>query len=185
MKERISNLPAENPTPNSLFFTGSITKQMLSAIILKYVELEILDLYAPIEKYLTDQWDVLEVKTITLENLLTNTSGLVLAVMVYAGAHVSGGHYNPAVSLALFFRNKLNIQGLIGYVILQLLGAVAAAFVVMYLKHDFTSAALQLDPWKALLAEFLFTFALCYVVINVATGKKNRGNSLIISKNRH
>ena len=131
-----NNLPAENPTPNSLFFTGSITKQMLSAIILKYVELEILDLYAPIEKYLTDQWDVLEVKTITLENLLTNTSGLVLAVMVYAGAHVSGGHYNPAVSLALFFRNKLNIQGLIGYVILQLLGAVAAAFVVMYLKHD-------------------------------------------------
>lgn len=103
--------------------------------------------------------------------------GSALAVMIYAGAHVSGGHYNPAVSLALFFRKKLNVENLIGYVGAQLLGAVAAAFTVMYLKNDFAATPLHLDPWKALLAEFLFTFALCFVVINVATGKKNAGNS--------
>lgn len=69
-----NNLPVENPTSKSLFFIGSITKQMLSAIILKYVELGILDLYAPINNYLDD---ILGVDNITLENLLTHTSGLV------------------------------------------------------------------------------------------------------------
>ncbi len=103
--------------------------------------------------------------------------GSVLAAMVYAGAHVSGGHYNPAVSLALFFRKKLNVEGLIGYIVAQLLGAAAAAFAVMYLKNDAIATPVQIDPLKAFLAEFLFTFALCYVVINVATGRKNSGNA--------
>ncbi|HEV8052226.1 MAG TPA: serine hydrolase [Parachlamydiaceae bacterium] len=72
-----NNLPVENPTSKSLFFIGSITKQMLAAIILKYIELGILDLYAPISNYLTLLEDVLGANSITLENLLTHTSGLV------------------------------------------------------------------------------------------------------------
>ena len=69
-----NNLPVENPTSKSLFYIGSITNSMLAAI--KYVELGILDLYAPISNYLTVLEDVLRTDNITLENLLTHTSGL-------------------------------------------------------------------------------------------------------------
>ena len=72
-----NGLPSENPTSNSLFFIGSITKPMLAAIILKHVELGILDLYAPVSNYLTDLKNVSGIDKITLENLLTHTSGLV------------------------------------------------------------------------------------------------------------
>lgn len=71
-----NNLSLENITSKSLFFIGSITKQMLAAIILKHVELGVLDLYAPISNYLTLE-NVLLTDNITLENLLTHTSGLV------------------------------------------------------------------------------------------------------------
>lgn len=68
-----NDLPAENPSANSLFFIGSITKQMLAAIILKYVEIGILDLYLPISHYL----DIRGADKVTIEDLLTHTSGLV------------------------------------------------------------------------------------------------------------
>jgi aquaporin Z len=103
--------------------------------------------------------------------------GSVLAVMVYAGGHVSGGHYNPAVSLAVYLRGKLKLEDLGVYWIAQLLAAVAAAFVVIYFKGHSAEKALELDAPKVLLAEFLFTFALCYTVLNVATAKATAGNS--------
>jgi aquaporin Z len=100
-----------------------------------------------------------------------------LAVMVFAGAHISGGHYNPAVSLAVYLRKKLNIKDLGLYWIAQIAGAAAAAFVTIYLKGEKTSVPFEPDHLKALVAEFLFTFALCYVVLNVATIKATSGNS--------
>lgn len=103
--------------------------------------------------------------------------GSILAVMVFAGGHLSGGHYNPAVSLAVFLRKKISIDNMFLYWIAQLLGAAAAAFITIYLKGAPSSAPLQLDAYKALLSEFLFTFALCYVVLNVATVKATNGNS--------
>jgi len=103
--------------------------------------------------------------------------GSALAVMVFAGGHVSGGHYNPAVSLAVFLRKKLVLNDLFAYWVAQFIGAIAAAYATMYLKGASTAIPQLIDPAKALLAEFLFAFALCYVVLNVATTKETAGNS--------
>jgi len=103
--------------------------------------------------------------------------GSILAVMVFAGGHLSGGHYNPAVSLAIFLRKKISFENMLWYWVAQIAGAVAAAFITLYLKGEPSSTPLHLDILKALLAEFLFTFALCFVVLNVATVKATSGNS--------
>lgn len=103
--------------------------------------------------------------------------GSILAVMVFAGGHVSGGHYNPAVSLAVYLRKKLAFEDLWLYWVVQFAGAVAGSFITIYLKGEGAAAPMELDPIKALLAEFLFTFALCYVVLNVASVKATAGNS--------
>jgi aquaporin Z len=104
--------------------------------------------------------------------------GSVLMVMVFANGHISGAHLNPAVSLAILVRGKLPGRDFIPYAIAQLLAAVAAATVAYTFKKSGTPidpiATAQFPQW---LAEFLFTFALCYVVLNVATAKGNAGNS--------
>lgn len=103
--------------------------------------------------------------------------GSVLAVMVYAGGHISGGHYNPAISLAVYLRGKLSAQDLGLYWIAQLLGGVVAAFAAIYLQGGRSDSALEMDHARAFIAEFIFTFALCYVVLNVATANATKGNS--------
>lgn len=103
--------------------------------------------------------------------------GSVLAVFVYAGGHVSGGHYNPAISLAVFLRKKLTIDDLGFYWIAQFAGAALAAYTVIYFKGSAVAVPMEPDHMKAFLAEFLFTFALCFVVLNVATTKGTAGNS--------
>ncbi|MCE5316253.1 MAG: aquaporin [Parachlamydia sp.] len=102
--------------------------------------------------------------------------GSALAVMVYAGGHVSGGHYNPAVSLAAFLRGKLSLTDLPLYWIAQLVGGAAAAFLTLYFKGA-PGKPMALQTVPALIAEFLFTFALCYVVLNTATARATQGNS--------
>lgn len=103
--------------------------------------------------------------------------GSVLAVMIYAGGYISGGHYNPAVSLAVFMRDRLSLNDLGLYWLAQLAAGVVAAMVTLYFKGAAATQPLAPDHMKALLAEFLFTFALCYVVLNVATSKATAGNS--------
>ncbi len=103
--------------------------------------------------------------------------GSALMVMVYAGGHVSGGHYNPAVTLAIVLRGKCSIGDAIPYVIVQCVGGVVAGMFVLYLKVGETVTAATIEVGPSLIAEFLFTFALCYVVLNVATAKANDGNS--------
>ena len=102
--------------------------------------------------------------------------GASLMVMIFAGGHVSGGHYNPAVSLAMFIRGRCNSDDIIRYWIAQLLGAAAAAAVVLFLKGNPAVEVMVPDVTRALVAEFLYTFALCYVVLNVATAKGTSGN---------
>lgn len=103
--------------------------------------------------------------------------GAALMVMVYAGGHISGAHYNPAVTLAVWIRGRCHTSDVIPYWISQIVGAVLAALAVKYLKTGVSVApgAVQVGP--ALIAEFLFTFALAYVVLNVATSKDTVGNS--------
>jgi aquaporin Z len=103
--------------------------------------------------------------------------GSALMVMIFAGGHISGGHYNPAVTLAVFLRGKCPWADVVPYWVAQVLGGVVAAAVALYLKGNPTVEAATPDIPKALLAEFLFTFALCYVVLNVATAKGTSGNS--------
>ena len=102
--------------------------------------------------------------------------GSVLMVMIYAGGHVSGAHYNPAVTLAIFLRGRCSAVDVLPYWIAQLAAAVAASSSVLFLK---SAAAVRLDavPSTIFVAEFLFTFGLTYVVLNVATAKNTAGNS--------
>lgn len=102
--------------------------------------------------------------------------GSVLAVMVYAGGHISGGHYNPAVTLAVLIRGKASASGAAAYWVAQILAGIAAAAVVLFLKdNSATTATYEVVP--ALVAEFLFAFAVAFVVLNVATAKSTDGNS--------
>ena len=103
--------------------------------------------------------------------------GSVLMVMVYAGGHISGAHYNPAVTLAVWMRGRCPMEDVLPYVVAQLLGSAAAAAVVLFMKSNPPVQAANPDILRALLAEFLFTFALCFVILNVATAKKTSGNS--------
>src|SRR5690606_26713292 len=103
--------------------------------------------------------------------------GAVLMVMIFAGGHISGAHYNPAVTLGVVMRGKATASDLAGYWAAQLVGAALAVFAVRSLKGEYTVTTLQPAAGPALLAEFLFTFALVYVVLNVATARGNEGNS--------
>jgi aquaporin Z len=103
--------------------------------------------------------------------------GSALMVMIFAGGHISGGHFNPAVTLGVWLRGKCETKDVAPYMIFQVIGAVLAASVVRFLKEGAAVMALQPATVPALLAEFLFTFALVYVVLNVATAKGTSGNS--------
>lgn len=102
--------------------------------------------------------------------------GAALMVMVYAGGHVSGGHYNPAVTLAVWIRGRCATADVLPYMIAQVAAAVAAAAATAFLVGAGTPMEIKSVP-GALLAEFLFTFALAYVVVNAATAKSTVGNS--------
>jgi aquaporin Z len=103
--------------------------------------------------------------------------GSALMIMIYAGGHVSGGHYNPAVTLAVWMRGRCPTSDVPGYMIAQVAGALMAAFLVMFMKGTGAATAASPDVVRAVIAELLFTFALCYVVLNVATAKATEGNS--------
>ena len=103
--------------------------------------------------------------------------GSALMVMIYAGGHVSGGHYNPAVTLAVWLRGRCAASDVPGYWIGQTAGAFAAAALTLFLKGNPAVTPADLNRVPALLAEFVGTFALCYVVLNVATAKATAGNS--------
>jgi aquaporin Z len=104
--------------------------------------------------------------------------GSALMVMIYAGGHISGGHYNPAVTLAVWARGRCETKDAIIYWVVQLAAGFAAAALVLTMKGDpKLDPPASLDIGRALLAEFLFTFALAYVVVNVATAKGTAGNS--------
>jgi aquaporin Z len=103
--------------------------------------------------------------------------GSVLMVMVYAGGHISGAHYNPAVTLGVWMRGKCETKDVIPYILVQSIAGVFAALVVKFFRGEAPVAAANPEVMKALVNELLFTFALVYVVLNTATSSKNAGNS--------
>jgi aquaporin Z len=107
--------------------------------------------------------------------------GSALMVMIYAGGHFSGGHYNPAVTLGVTLRGKATWAEAGPYMVAQVLGGLAAAGLVLFIKGGQVVPAgpppTDYGIPAKLLAEFLFTFALVYVVLNSATAKGTEGNS--------
>jgi aquaporin Z len=107
-------------------------------------------------------------------------AGATLMVMVYAGGHISGGHYNPAVTMAALVRGRIGIRDAVAYWIVQAGAGVVAAVVARAVVNPATVKTLT-PSGHALAAvavvELLITFALCYVVLNVATSKDQVGNS--------
>lgn len=105
--------------------------------------------------------------------------GAVLMVMVYMGGHISGAHYNPAVTLAIFIRGKINIKDSVLYMIAQILGAFAAAMLfnqIWGISIGGPRPDTSINFMKPLAIEMVFTFALVLVVLSVATSKKTAGN---------
>src|SRR6266496_4132322 len=104
--------------------------------------------------------------------------GAALMVMVFAGGHISGGHYNPAVTLGVLIRGKVKPVDVVPYWIAQFVAAALAALLVSkVLRAGAPVTAIAPKLGAALLAEFLFTFALVYVVLNTATAEGTSGNS--------
>ncbi len=102
--------------------------------------------------------------------------GSALMVMVFAGGHISGGHFNPAVSTAVFLRGRIASNEYGAYMVTQFLAAVLAGLAVRVVGgHE--AHAVVASAGKMLIAEFLYTFALAWVVLNVATAKGTEGNS--------
>jgi aquaporin Z len=103
--------------------------------------------------------------------------GSALMIMVYAGGHVSGGHFNPMVTLAVWMRGRCPTADVPGYMVSQVIGAVAAAFVALFLKGNPATVPMDLKVGPAVAAELIGGFALAYVVLNTATAKATAGNS--------
>jgi aquaporin Z len=102
--------------------------------------------------------------------------GASLMAMIFAGGHISGGHYNPAVTLAVWIRGKCATKDAGPYMAAQVAGGVVAALAVGFLVGTGSPMTIK-NGQAAFVAEFLFTFALAYVVLNVATAKGTSGNS--------
>jgi aquaporin Z len=104
--------------------------------------------------------------------------GAILIAMVYMGWNISGAHYNPAITLAVWMRNKIDLKNAAAYIFSQLLGALAAS-IIFYLVQERTFApapTVGVEIWKSVILELLFTFALCSVFLELATSSKLKGN---------
>ena len=100
-----------------------------------------------------------------------------LMVMIYAGGHISGAHYNPAVTVSIYLRGACEKDEVLPYIVSQVIAAVSAAIVVESLLFpDALSPEMADLGTDAIVAELLFTFALAYVILNVATTESTSGN---------
>src|SRR5258708_10046522 len=104
--------------------------------------------------------------------------GASLMVMIFAGGHISGGHYNPAVTLGVWIRGACSALEAGFYLVAQVLGAIVAALAAGFLLgHGSSPAASTVTAAQGILSEALGTFALVYTVLNVATAPATSANS--------
>jgi aquaporin Z len=117
---------------------------------------------------------------LTESNLAPLAIGGVLAALVFAGGHISGGHYNPAVTVAVFLRGRVPGSDVLPYFGAQIAGGLLGGVTARLITNPDSIAALSFSGWEiavALVAEFVFTFLLAYVVLNVATSQDHDDNS--------
>jgi aquaporin Z len=117
---------------------------------------------------------------LTAQPLAPVAIGAVLVAMVFAGGHISGAHFNPAVTLAVYLRGRIQTRDVLPYMGAQLVAGVIAAGISRYVVVEQPTSAFSVSG-RALIAavivELLITFALAYVVVNVATSKDHPNNS--------
>src|SRR5438309_5081447 len=102
--------------------------------------------------------------------------GATLMTMVFAGGHISGGHFNPAVSTGVLLRRRMAAVEWRSYLITQFVAALLAGLVVRVVGGHEPHLAVA-GVGRMLIAEFIFTFALVWVVLNTATARGTNGNS--------
>jgi aquaporin Z len=106
------------------------------------------------------------------------TFGLIVMAMIYALGNISGAHLNPAVTIAFTLAKKFKLKQVIPYIISQLVGAFLASLVLKYLfpTNEFLGATIPSGTaFQSFILEFILTFLLMLVIINVATGSKEQG----------
>jgi aquaporin Z len=101
--------------------------------------------------------------------------GLMFAAMIYFGGHISGGHFNPAISLSVFFRQKLSSKHLGWYIVSQTVGAFIAAELFFLIAQSPLSFPVQSEFLAGLVNEVLPTFVLCVVALEVLTCSRFKG----------
>ena len=116
--------------------------------------------------------------------------GLTVLTMAYAVGHISGGHFNPAVSIGLWAGGKFEAKDLLGYVLAQVIGAIAAAgalYVIVTGKSDFVDIGgfaangygdLSPDGYSmtsALVAEFLLTAFFLLIILGSTNARAPKG----------
>lgn len=106
--------------------------------------------------------------------------GLTLMAMLYCGAHISGGHYNPAVTFAVWLRSGIGKNWVTGYLLAQFVGALAAAFFVHFLTGNIPmiQPVPGMELWKGMGIEALLTAVLCFVILSVLFADKLRNNDI-------
>lgn len=104
--------------------------------------------------------------------------GLGLTALVYACGHISKAHFNPATTITFFCAGTHSRRAFLPYIVTILIGAILAAFSVYLMKPAGLAqvSAIEIDTPKIILAEFTFTFALMWVILNVAVARGTAGN---------
>ncbi len=106
------------------------------------------------------------------------TWGLIVMAMIYAFGEISGAHFNPAVSIAFAYAKKFSWKEVPKYILAQVLGALIASFLLWFLfpaSETLGATIPTVDVWRAFILEFLLTYFLMLVIINVSTGSKEIG----------
>jgi aquaporin Z len=108
--------------------------------------------------------------------------GLALLVGLYAFGEVSGGHYNPAVSLGLFLDRRLALNDMIAYWIAQVIGAIAASVVVLIAFNSDAVAATTThssDNWAGIVVETMMSALFVAVILQSTKSDRSRGTALL------
>ena len=104
--------------------------------------------------------------------------GAVVMAMIYSFGDTSGAHINPAVTIGFAFAGRFEKKQVAPYIIAQILGAVAASYILKFLFPDqlLYGNTLPSDGWlQSFILEFILTFILMFVILNVSTGSKEKG----------
>lgn len=106
--------------------------------------------------------------------------GLLLGALIYSGAHVSGAHFNPAVSFAFFLRRNMSFTNFVGYVVSQILGVFAATGILIILAGTifFIEPPASTDIIQQAIVEILLAFILVSVYMNFQLLESLKGNKI-------